>query len=92
MRKYGDSSVWSFVTDLFDYLVLAVEIDNVILCVHGGLSPSLHTVDQIRAIDRFKGILTLMLKYRMRVPWLIWYGQTLLLQLTMTILRYPHEV
>ncbi|KAJ1563197.1 putative serine/threonine protein phosphatase [Cladochytrium tenue] len=55
-RKYGDSAVWTSFTDLFDYLVLAVVIEDSILCVHGGLSPSLHTIDQIRVIDRFREI------------------------------------
>lgn len=56
IRKYGDALVWTAVTDLFDFMVLAVEIDNTILCVHGGLSPSIQTIDQIRVIDRFKEI------------------------------------
>ncbi|KAL3900637.1 MAG: hypothetical protein SGCHY_001200 [Lobulomycetales sp.] len=56
MRKYGNSNVWSYFTDLFDYLVLAVLINNDILCLHGGLSPSIHFLDQIRVIDRFKEI------------------------------------
>ncbi|KAJ2999132.1 putative serine/threonine protein phosphatase [Globomyces sp. JEL0801] len=65
MRKFDGPAVWTYFTDLFDYLVLAVVIDNTILCVHGGillhcnlfkgLSPSIHTIDQIKAIDRFKG-------------------------------------
>jgi serine/threonine-protein phosphatase PPG1 len=55
-RKYGDTLVWTYFTDLFDYLILAAEIDNTILCVHGGLSPSIHTIDQIRVIDRFREI------------------------------------
>lgn len=55
-RKYGSSLVWTYFTDMFDFLVLAVEIDNTILGVHGGLSPSIHTVDQIRVIDRFREI------------------------------------
>ncbi|KAI8615301.1 Metallo-dependent phosphatase-like protein [Chytriomyces sp. MP71] len=56
MRKYGSSSVWAFITDFFDYLVLAVVIEDSIFCVHGGLSPSVHTLDQIRMIDRFREI------------------------------------
>ncbi|TPX70654.1 hypothetical protein SpCBS45565_g01620 [Spizellomyces sp. 'palustris'] len=56
MRKYGNANVWTYFTDLFDYLVLSVVIDDTIFCVHGGLSPSLHTIDQIRVIDRFREI------------------------------------
>ncbi len=56
MKKFGTVDVWTIITDVFDYLVLAVEIDNTILCVHGGLSPSIHFVDQIKAIDRFREI------------------------------------
>ena len=33
------------------YIRISV-IDNKILCVHGGLSPSITTLDQIRSIDR----------------------------------------
>lgn len=36
MRKYGNSNVWTYFTDLFDYLCLAVVVDNSIFCVHGG--------------------------------------------------------
>jgi hypothetical protein len=28
--------VWGYFTDMFDYLVLSVVIDDAILCVHGG--------------------------------------------------------
>jgi serine/threonine-protein phosphatase PPG1 len=37
IKKYGNSTVWTYFTDLFDYLVLAVVIDETILCVHGGM-------------------------------------------------------
>ncbi|KAF8926521.1 putative PPG1-phosphoprotein phosphatase PPG catalytic chain [Dissophora ornata] len=56
MKKYGSAQVWHYFTDLFDYLTLSVVIDNMIFCVHGGLSPSIHTIDQIKVIDRFKEI------------------------------------
>ncbi|KAF9973600.1 putative serine/threonine protein phosphatase [Actinomortierella ambigua] len=56
MKKYGTAQVWHYFTDLFDYLTLSVVIDNVIFCVHGGLSPSIHTIDQIKVMDRFREI------------------------------------
>ena len=37
---------------MFDYLSLSAMIDNKIFCVHGGLSPSVQTIDQIRVINR----------------------------------------
>ncbi|KAK9833243.1 hypothetical protein WJX84_006421 [Apatococcus fuscideae] len=52
LRKYGSVNVWRYCTDIFDYLSLAALIDNKILCVHGGLSPTIATLDQIRTIDR----------------------------------------
>ena len=52
LRKYGSVNVWRYCTDIFDYLSLSAIIDNRILCVHGGLSPTITTVDQIRTIDR----------------------------------------
>ena len=47
-RKYGNANVWHYFTDMFDFLTLSVVIDNQIFCVHGGLSPSIHSVDQIK--------------------------------------------
>jgi len=45
-------NVWRATTDLFDYLALAATIEDRIFCVHGGLSPSISTIDEIRSIDR----------------------------------------
>ncbi|CCK69791.1 putative serine/threonine-protein kinase PPG1 KNAG_0D00380 [Huiozyma naganishii CBS 8797] len=57
LNKYGpDSRVWQYLTDMFDYLVLCCIIDDEIFCVHGGLSPNVQTIDQIRIIDRFREI------------------------------------
>lgn len=55
-RKYGSANVWNYFTSMFDFLTLSVVIDNTIFCVHGGLSPSLHKIDQIKVLDRFKEI------------------------------------
>jgi diadenosine tetraphosphatase ApaH/serine/threonine PP2A family protein phosphatase len=35
-----------------DYLPIAALIENSVLCIHGGLSPDIRTIDQIRLIDR----------------------------------------
>ncbi|KAK6823091.1 Serine/threonine-protein phosphatase PP2A catalytic subunit [Aspergillus parasiticus] len=52
LRKYGNANVWTYFTDLFDYLPITALIENQILCLHGGLSPSISKLDDIRAIDR----------------------------------------
>ncbi|KAG5387983.1 hypothetical protein IGI04_029524 [Brassica rapa subsp. trilocularis] len=51
-RKYGNANAWRYCTDVFDYLTLSAIIDGTVLCVHGGLSPDVRTIDQIRLIDR----------------------------------------
>jgi len=51
-RKYGNANPWRYFNDLFDYLPIAALIEGKIFCVHGGLSPLISTVDQIRLINR----------------------------------------
>eukprot|EP01097_Dermamoeba_algensis_P001266 TRINITY_DN1486_c0_g1_i2.p1 TRINITY_DN1486_c0_g1~~TRINITY_DN1486_c0_g1_i2.p1 ORF type:complete len:307 (-),score=32.85 TRINITY_DN1486_c0_g1_i2:145-1065(-) len=51
-QKYGNANAWKYCTQVFDYLTLAAVIDGRLLCVHGGLSPDLRTLDQIRTIPR----------------------------------------
>jgi len=51
-RKYGSANAWKYCTEVFDYLTLACVIDGSILCVHGGLSPVISTLDQIRLLER----------------------------------------
>jgi len=50
--KYGNANAWRYCTKVFDLLTIAAIIDGKILCVHGGLSPDIKTLDQIRTIDR----------------------------------------
>ncbi|KAJ2721762.1 hypothetical protein GGI07_003755 [Coemansia sp. Benny D115] len=52
LRKYGNAEVWKHFTNLFDYLPLTALIEEQIFCLHGGLSPSIDTLDHIRSLDR----------------------------------------
>jgi len=52
LRKYGSVNVWRYCTEIFDYLSLSAVVADRIFCVHGGLSPSISTLDQIRLIER----------------------------------------
>lgn len=44
--------MWKAFVDVFNCLPLAAIVANKIFCVHGGLSPSLGTMDDIRALRR----------------------------------------
>jgi len=52
LRKYGSVNVWRYCTDVFDYFSLAALVDDRVFAVHGGLSPQITTLDQIRVLDR----------------------------------------
>ena len=52
LRKYGNANVWKIFTDLFDYMPLTALVTDQIFCVHGGLSPSIDSLDQIRQLQR----------------------------------------
>ena len=51
-QKYGNHNIWNMFTKLFTFFPLCAIVDNKIFCLHGGLSPSVKTIDQIRQIDR----------------------------------------
>nr|GMD81615.1 serine/threonine-protein phosphatase PP1-like [Ipomoea batatas] len=44
--------LWKIFTDCFNCLPVAALVDEKILCMHGGLSPDLHDLDQIRSLQR----------------------------------------
>lgn len=52
VRKYGSVNVWRYCCEVFDYLALGAIVGGAVFCIHGGLSPDIDTVDQIRVIDR----------------------------------------
>lgn len=56
IRKYGGTTVWAMCADVFDYLTISVLIEKKIFCIHGGLSPNLKYLDDIRNIPRFQDI------------------------------------
>lgn len=50
--KYGNSNAWKNCCRVFDLMNVAAIIDNSVLCVHGGLSPEINLLDQIRTLER----------------------------------------
>jgi serine/threonine-protein phosphatase 2A catalytic subunit len=56
LQKYGTPNVWKIFTDLFNYLPLSAIVDDKIFCLHGGLSPEIETIDEIRRLDRRKDV------------------------------------
>jgi serine/threonine-protein phosphatase 6 catalytic subunit len=52
IRKYGNANPWKYCTEVFDYLGIGAIVEGKIFCIHGGLSPDIKTIDQIRLIER----------------------------------------
>lgn len=56
LRKYGSANVWKHFTNLFDYFPLTALIEDRIFCLHGGLSPSIDSLDHVRTLDRVQEV------------------------------------
>lgn len=56
IRKYGNANVWKYITDVFEYFALAAVVEDKYFCVHGGISPAISTLDQIKVMNRFTNI------------------------------------
>ncbi|XP_073983627.1 serine/threonine-protein phosphatase 4 catalytic subunit-like isoform X2 [Rhodnius prolixus] len=58
LRKYGSINVWKECSQVFDMLPISASIVGKcnVFCVHGGLSPSIQRIDEIRVLDRFQDV------------------------------------
>lgn len=57
-RRYN-IKLWKTFTDCFNCLPVSAIVDEKILCMHGGLSPELLNLDQIKRIMRPTGTIRL---------------------------------
>nr|ACN30926.1 unknown [Zea mays] len=55
-NRYGSANVWKIFTDLFDYFPLTALVESEIFCLHGGLSPSIENLDNVRSLDRVQEV------------------------------------
>jgi len=48
-----DEEIYDLVTLAFDTLPLACVVNGTYLCMHGGISPQLNTIEDLNKVDRF---------------------------------------
>ncbi|CUM65727.1 uncharacterized protein PRCAT00003375001 [Priceomyces carsonii] len=51
-RRLSSRKIWKDFVDVFNTLPIAATINDKIFCIHGGLSPDLHDLNQIETIKR----------------------------------------
>lgn len=52
INRFGHAGPYKACNDLLDFLPMAAVIENKIFCVHGGLSPEIHAIEQIACQER----------------------------------------
>uniref|UniRef100_A0A5S6Q450 Serine/threonine-protein phosphatase n=1 Tax=Trichuris muris TaxID=70415 RepID=A0A5S6Q450_TRIMR len=53
LTKFGNSMLWQFCCDVFQFMPVAAVVNGHFFCVHAGLSPSVRTISAINTLDRF---------------------------------------
>lgn len=51
-RELYNYSIWREINDVFEWLPISASINSRILCIHGGISPDLKSIDDLRSIKR----------------------------------------
>ena len=67
MKLYGDESIWKLFNEVFSYMPLVAVVNDEIFCVHGGISPRIKTLQEIKMIpmpfrgyDQYPGVADLL--------------------------------
>jgi len=53
LRKYDDEEVYELFIESFESMPIAADVNGDYLCMHGGISPELESVEDINKINRF---------------------------------------
>ena len=53
LRKYDDEEVYELFIESFECMPIAGDVNGDYLCMHGGISPELETIEDINKINRF---------------------------------------
>ncbi|KAH9410834.1 calcineurin-like phosphoesterase [Ordospora pajunii] len=56
IEKYGSSRVWRIINEVFCLMNVGCLVDGRVLCVHGGISPKITSINQMKRIDRMAPI------------------------------------
>ena len=51
-KIYSNDEIFNAFNDCFDWMPISAIIDGRILCLHGGISPELHNLSQLKEIER----------------------------------------